>query len=156
MQPALQREGNGFVSHPSVIQDHTTQPIHREGRWCRVIQLDGLANITAGLMEEKCTRYNSMTVWKLLFQDNQLNSSKGHRLQRTCTALKVSRGGHFIFLGTSCVRSPRTRLSSNLRGTMDAFMETRGRISNSRLLLWGVLIKSFPGLMLSVTLSGQS
>ncbi|EXA51434.1 hypothetical protein NW761_002608 [Fusarium oxysporum] len=83
IQPALQREGNGFVSYPSVIQDHPTQPIHREGRWCRVIQLDGLANITAGLMEEKCTRYNSMTVWKLLFQDNQLNSSKGRAFRAT-------------------------------------------------------------------------
>ncbi|KAF5979814.1 hypothetical protein FCOIX_5114 [Fusarium coicis] len=83
IQPALQREGNGFVSYPSVIQDHPTQPIHREGRWCRVIQLDGLANITAGLMDEKCTRYNSMTVWKLLFQDNQLSSGRGRAFRAT-------------------------------------------------------------------------
>ncbi|KAF9770869.1 hypothetical protein IL306_011523 [Fusarium sp. DS 682] len=83
IQPALQREGNGFVSYPSVIQDHPTQPIHREGRWCRVIQLDGLANITAGLMEEKCTRYNSSIVWKLLFNDNGLNSSMGRAFRAT-------------------------------------------------------------------------
>ncbi|KAF4956930.1 hypothetical protein FSARC_11447 [Fusarium sarcochroum] len=68
-QQALQREEDGFVAYPSVIRDRPPEPPYLEGRWCRVIQLEGLAEITAGILEEQFTRNNASNVWRLLLHD---------------------------------------------------------------------------------------
>ncbi|KAJ4263464.1 hypothetical protein NW762_006283 [Fusarium torreyae] len=76
VQPALQKEGFGLVAQPSFISCRRFDPLYEEGRWCRVIKLDGLAIAVAGKIQGDITNANAKDVWGLLFNTNSNPTSK--------------------------------------------------------------------------------
>ncbi|KAF5021950.1 hypothetical protein F66182_5990 [Fusarium sp. NRRL 66182] len=75
VHPALERESKGFVAWPSAVGSHSAgyPPGVFTGRWCRVIQLGGLAHAVADIVREQCTSANASEVWRRLFDDSKLS-----------------------------------------------------------------------------------